>query len=161
MSSINDQAKDQPASITSAGMIPTVMYDSAGKVITAEVVVAQSAAGEILISAPPVTIPAGDWTVRWALMVSTSGLIASFASPGVVLPQTLPRGVTRLATASDLKGGWAAQFKNEVAKAESFNYEIVIDSVSSSGSHKGQIHVTTFHDPTIAVVKDPVDPPPP
>jgi hypothetical protein len=162
MSSKAARTTTEPASKTSAGMIPTVMYDSVNNVIIVEVVVAQSPrAGKILISAPPVTIPTGRWTVSWELMVSTSGLIASFANPGIVLPTTLPPSVTCLATTSVSEGRWTAQFDNEVVNVESFHYEIGIDSVSNTGTHRGQIHVMTYQDPTIAVVKDPIDPPPP
>lgn len=163
MSSTTEQATIQLAGKTpvSNSLLPMVMYDSAGEVIRVEVIVAQSPdAKTITISAPPIIIPLGKWEVRWELTVNTPGLVASFAKTGIILPATLPRGVARMEEFSS-ETLWTVVFENKVTSVNSFNYVIGIDSVTGTGNHKSKVHVTTFHDPTIAVVKDPVDPPPP
>jgi hypothetical protein len=137
-----------------------VMYDSVNSVITAEVVVAQSAKDNaITISAPPVTISSGTWEVRWELMVSPAGLEAGFAKPGIRLG-SLPRGVTLTAGLSGSELLWTARFKNDVETVDSLNYEIDIDSTSGVGPHKATLRVTR-RNTTIVVVKDPVNPAPP
>ena len=144
-----------------AATIPMVMYDSVNRVITVEVVVTQSPDDrEVTISAPPVAIPSGTWTVSWELVVSpTAGFAASFAQTGIILPETLPPLVTSLVEPSGSGMRWTAQFKNEVLDVEAFHYDVGIDSSSGTGKRRAPLHLTTLHDPTIAVVKDPKDPP--
>lgn len=162
MPSIAEQTTTQLAGsiLNRASMIS---HDLENKVITVEVMVAQPLGSDtITISAPPVSVPSGTWTVNWDLVVITPGLVAQFGSPGIALYKEshLPLNVTvlRLPTVVSPQR-WALQLRNEVSDVNSIDYGIGIDWMSAGGTHTIPALVTTLHDPTIVVVKDPRDPP--
>lgn len=158
MSGITEQSTAQLAST-----IPTVFHDFVNHIITAKVMVALPSGADLpTISAPPITVPSGTWTVNWDFVVTTPGpivksarIVLSTARPA----RPLPLKVIVNSSAAVSPQRWALQLQNDVSDANAFNYKIAI--VWQLGQN-GQIHeITTFHDPTIAVVKDPLDPPPP
>jgi hypothetical protein len=140
-----------------------ISHDLENKVITVEVMVAQAPGSDtITISAPPVSVPSGTWTVSWDLVVTTPGLVAQFGSPGIALykESQLPPDVTVVSLPTAVSSQrWALQLSNEVSDVNTIDYGIGIDWMSTGGTRTIPALVTTLHDPTIVVVKDPKDPP--
>lgn len=157
------QTTTQPASSIS-NRASMISHDFLNRIITVEAMVAQSpdAGGTFTISVPPVTLPLGTWTVNWDFVVTTPVLAAKILSFGIDLSKErpLPPRVSVVAgPAAVSPQRWAMQLRNDVADVNAVNYKVSI--TWQAGPH-GPAHVaTTIHDPTIAVVKDPIDPPPP
>jgi len=162
MSTIAEQATTQLAS-SIPNRASTISHDLANKVITVEVMVAQAPdSGTITISAPPVALPSGIWTVYWDLVVTTPGLVAQFGSPGIALStkSPLPAKVTVVNSPAAVSSQrWALQLGNEVSDVNTLDYGIGIDWSSAGATHTIPALVPAFEDPTIVVVKDPKDPP--
>src|SRR3954463_9810758 len=160
MLTISEQATTQPAGVPPT-RASTISHDSANRVITVEVTVAQPlGTGAVTIYAPPVTVPSGAWTVNWDLVVTTSGLAAQFAPSGILLvpDRALPPGVTIVTPPAAVSPQrWTLQLLNAVTVANAFLYRIGV--TSQLGTNKST-RATSYHDPTIAVVKDPAGPPP-
>ncbi|HEV8579293.1 MAG TPA: hypothetical protein VGX68_09440 [Thermoanaerobaculia bacterium] len=132
---------------------PTVTFDAENMTVTLKVVVfLPEGAEDIVIETAPAAIPHGNWTFVWVLDVSTSGLIAEFADPGIILG-SLPPLVRVLKAPSGTAETWTAQLRNEVQSANAFNYDIAVDWHLLEDN---VIRNVTIHDPTIAVTTDPI-----
>jgi hypothetical protein len=131
---------------------PTVTFDAENRTVTLKVVVfLPEGATDIVIEAAPAAIPHGDWTFVWDLEVSTSGLIAEFDDPGIILG-SLPPLVRVLKEPSGTAEEWTALLRNEVQSANAFNYDI---AVAWHLLNEEVIRRVTVHDPTIALTPDP------
>ncbi|MFY9821472.1 MAG: hypothetical protein WAM82_08820 [Thermoanaerobaculia bacterium] len=143
-----------------------ISHDSVNRVIGVEVMVAQPpGSDDLTISVPPIAVPTGMWTVNLDLVVITPGLQAQFAPSGIALvsgERPLPPRVTINSPAAVSPQRWAIQLCNDVSAVDAFNYRVGI-GWSAGGGGNGPIPAikTTFHDPTIVVVRDPIDPPSP
>jgi hypothetical protein len=132
---------------------PTVTFDAENRIVILKVVVFLPEGGsDIVIEAAPAAIPHGDWTFVWDLDVSTSGLVAQFANPGIILG-SLPPQVRILKAPSGIAEEWTAQLRNEVQSANAFNYDIAVEWHLREDE---VLHKVTVHDPTIAVTTDPI-----
>jgi hypothetical protein len=140
-----------------------ISHDLENKVINVEVIVAQTSGSDtITISAPPVSVPSGTWTVNWDLVVITPGLVAQFGSPGIALStkRPLPEEVAVVDSPAMVSSQrWGLKLQNQVSDVDTLDYGIGIDWMSAGGTHTIPALVPAFHDPTIVVVKDPRDPP--
>ncbi|HEY2289146.1 MAG TPA: hypothetical protein VGM86_00470 [Thermoanaerobaculia bacterium] len=152
------QPDGQNAASTSA--IPTVLYDSVNRAITAEVVVSRPpGASAITISVPPLTIPhLGTWTLVWDLRVISVGLTAQLANPGIVL-QTLPPKVTLLAGPTGTATQWSVRLENNVSVASSFKYDIIVKTPTHTSRQESRVDLRPEKDEPVPV-QDPVIPPP-
>lgn len=146
----------------------TVAYDPAQKTIDIEVILSLNALG-VKFEVPPVAVPHGEWTLTWDLVVTAAGLSATFNNEaGIILPPApsppsslaalpaLPQGVSVVSGPMSLDAGRStAKLKNDAKGVAAFQYYIVVDSlVSSGGSFEEK--KTVYHDPTIAVVEEPM-----
>jgi hypothetical protein len=131
---------------------PTVTFDAENRIVTLKVVVFLPEGGtDIVIEAAPAAIPHGEWTFVWVLDVSTSGLSAGFADPGIILG-SLPPLVRILKAPSGTAEEWNAQLSNDVQSANAFNYDIAVEWHLLDEEFLRKV---TVHDPTIAVTNDP------
>ena len=140
-----------------AGIMPMVVHNKPGLVITANVIVSLNPDGQdITVEAAPMALPQGSWKVRWELMVVPSpGFRAWFHQHGIVIDAAdLPANVTLDASASeDTKEHCVRLIGNSVKGANQFSYLIVV-GWSKAGNSDSMIK--KIHDPTIAVTQDPV-----
>jgi hypothetical protein len=145
----------------------TVAYDPAIKTIDIEVILSLNALG-VQFEVAPVTVPRGTWTLTWDLVVTTAGLKATFNGAGIILPPApsplpslppllaLPQDVTVVSGPMSLGAGRStAKLKNDGIGVAAFKYYLVVDSLVSSGGFFEE-KKTVYHDPTIAVVEEPM-----
>ena len=152
---------------------PMVIFDQENMTIKAIVVVslATQNGSPLKIQAPLIAVPgpsplesASSWKVIWTL-VPGSGLQSAqfFPGVGIRIPSMtnpdLPNLVTISASArvADRPAQWQATISNGVITANSFNYDMVVTGTPTNIQLSAV--TVTVHDPTIAVTKDPLDPP--
>lgn len=137
------------------GTDSTVTYHPVNNTIAVTVVVShEEGQPDITTLVAPVTIPTGTWTLFWNLVVDTIGLNAVFnPAKGILLTPPLPPKVTVVSQPAAVSPEqWKATFTNEVTDVNAFTYVTGIDWSFGVSALVG----TTFHDPTIAVTKDPI-----
>ena len=152
------------------GDAPDVTWDQVNNVIYAVVIVLPPTItdGPLVVHAPLIAIPGplptepfSQWTVIWTLVPGEGLNTPQFVDlTGITFPSnpSLPDRVTIIdkgGKVDDRRDQWRAVIQHNVTGANSFNYDIVIDP-DSADLHASRV---TRHDPTIAVIKDPLDPP--
>ena len=148
MQAILEPATSAPASTTNLSLKPTVTYDLSLKEIHVQVIVFRKDDGSIDHITPPCAVPHGGlWKVYWDVVgdISLDGALP----PAIeVLMQTSqkPDAVTDLSDPSFTQDQGRVSLTNQVLDVNSISYRI-------------QLAGTQPHDPTIAVVKDPLEPP--
>lgn len=133
--------------------LPTATYDAANKHIWATVIVSR-VEGKTICQAPVLAIPISKdeselWTVTWTLVPGENATSATFNPEGIKLMNGMPDGVMiwQSGAVQDQPSQWRASLRNLVTGATSFKYNI--DAVCDTQPFT--------HDPTIAVVTDPID----
>jgi hypothetical protein len=156
-----------------AGDTPHVTWDPINHEILANVIVLppKTAGGPLVVHAPLIAIPGplptkekSQWTVIWTLVPGEGLNTPHFADGrGITLPSqkypSLPDEVKIFDKGGKVQNRpdqWQAVIENGVIAANSFQYDIVIDPHPAD---LGLAIRVTRHDPTIAVIKDPLDPP--
>jgi hypothetical protein len=125
----------------------SVLYDAAEQKIHISVFIDS----QMNILTPPVAVPAGDWNLCWEIDEGSMDF-ANFHPRGVekVDPDMVPMAELELLDAS---GGFCrAQLSNRVPHTNGF--PVYLFFMPPNGNNK-----VFKHDPTIAVTKDPMDPP--
>lgn len=141
----------------------TVTYDPAQKTIAIEVIASlPTGTSNLELEASPVTVPRDTWTLIWDLVVTTPGIRVDFSDPGIILPLESPQKPHQVTVvslpASDGAGRWTAQLRNDGSDTAELSYDIAVDLIDSADSAVDPIVKTTHirHDPTIALVKEPI-----
>lgn len=153
-----------PATATTS-TTATVTYDPAQKTIAIEVIASlPTGASDLELEVSPVTVPRDTWTLIWDLVVTTPGLNVDFSDPGIILPLESPQKPQQVTVvslpASDGAGRWTAQLRNDGSDIAEFRYDIASDwfLIDSADPAVDPIVKTKHicHDPTIALVKEPI-----
>ncbi|HEX4494637.1 MAG TPA: hypothetical protein VIE43_03120 [Thermoanaerobaculia bacterium] len=131
----------------------------------------QEEGGSLILRVPVLAIPgpvppaySSRWTVTWTLLPQGNLRRPKFADAiGIEIPSTknsfMPANVSLFDAGIldlELPYQWRAIIDNGVSGANSLQYDIVVDPDPLDKARR-----VTRHDPTIAVIKDPLDPPPP
>ena len=146
---------------------PSVTFDSEAHAILATVIVsATSEPNRLHFNAPAVTVPgsgsdgiAATWDILWTLVAGAGLTSVEFTGDGILIPaegSSLPSGVLNqgangtigTSPVSARPDQWMVTIKHKTTFANAFNY-----TISAQGSNGAQ----DVHDPTIALVKDPID----
>ena len=145
---------------------PSVTFDSkAHKILVTVIVSATSESNRLHFDAPFVTVPgsgsdgiAATWDILWTLVAGDGLTSVEFTGDGILIPAEgsfVPSGVLnqvngRIDTlrVSARPDQWMVTLKHKTTFANAVNY-----TISAQGSNGAQ----DVHDPTIALVKDPID----
>lgn len=142
-------ARIQPATTPEEVPQPTVSFDG-DQINIAVIVTPGSEPDQLAITAAPVLVPKGTWTMLFDLQTA-EGATAVFTS--VQLPENpLPSRNVTISGSGPVSGSngtqWSAVIDNQVTSFNGFNYTICV-APSSSGP-------STCKDPAIAVTSDPI-----
>lgn len=152
---------DRPTE-TKTSSLPRVTFNEETRVIHATVTISpgdESGKYHHHVSPMSAAGPTGSlWTVIWTLEPS-AGLSATFKDPGIVIPKPdtwVPPGVkdAKSMGIETQPTQWQFTFTNEVTDVNVIRYDIVLDVKDSKGPLTP--HRLTI-DPTIAVVREPID----
>ena len=136
---------------------PTVTYDLLTQQITVTVIVSWK--DKLIVAAPPLSVPgsgtaggSATWTVLWNLVPDITLKSACFSSKGIEIPTHIPLGVSiRMWEPKLAPEEWQVTIENGVENAGIFSYSLYV-----TGTLLGGTSVSIKHDPTIAVVPDPI-----
>lgn len=153
---------DQPATRQETDVIPSVSYDLDQKEIQVKLVCLRTPDNmRFKIQAPMVAVPGRDvWTMIWTLVYDT-GVTATFIGGRINAPWPLGAHLPDGVVIQDSKQGPAADqwqcrisynSPSEDVKTAAFHYDI-----KARFELKGWHDLGCDHDPTIVVVKDPID----
>jgi hypothetical protein len=144
---------DQPAETKTSSLTKTT-FDEENRVIQATVIISQER-GKFRHRVSPLSAvgPAGSyWTVIWTLEAS-EGISANFVKNGIIISPSPPGGIHKPQPTKISETQAQLTFTNNVTDVNVIRYKFDVHAESESG--KLQEHLII--DPTIAVVKDPVD----
>ncbi len=147
-----------------ASLMPNTVYDVDLKQITATVIVSfpsldskdpRLAIPGICVPGPGPGNPPANWTVIWTLVPGQNCSSATFQSTeGIKLPpDDMPGRVFKRGSSPDGSDKWTVKLENGAESANSFKYVMNIEAVKKLDSQPRFFS----HDPTIAVVTDPID----
>jgi hypothetical protein len=140
---------------------PTITYDLPTRKISVTVIVSWSdQLDQLVVEAPPLSVPGSGttgepatWTVLWTLQPDSTLESASFEN--IELPaqsSEMPPGVSVLMSEQGTSPAeWQVTIENSVANAGRFSYNLHITYKPTGG-----ILGSLTHDPTIAVVPEPI-----
>jgi hypothetical protein len=139
---------------------PSVTYDSGTSTINATVIVSLGdEQGTFHHHVPAISVPGptgGTWTVIWTLEPSGPELSVTFGAGGILIPRlgtSLPDGVGIVLFGS---APGQCQFINNVTDVNVLHYDLDLN-VNDSEGHSLKRSTNIIFDPTISVVKEPMD----
>jgi hypothetical protein len=143
--------------------LPTATYDAVNKQISATVIVSypslesENATFDTPMIAIPSSVGEEVWTVTWTLVCGANVQLATFKpEKGIDTPENPPIGIADLQSrpVPEQADQWQVSLGNHVEDAaNAFKYYINADVKKAGESSSKPFH----HDPTIAVVTDPID----
>jgi hypothetical protein len=153
---------DQPATRQETDLIPSVSYDLDQKEIQVKLICLRTPDNmHFKIQAPMIAVPGRDvWTMIWTLVYDT-GVTATFNEGWIIAPWPLGAHLPDGVVIQDYQQGsaedqWQCRISynspSEDQKTAAFHYDI-----KARFEFKGRSYLVCDHDPTIVVVKDPID----
>lgn len=147
---------DQPAE-TKASSLTTATFDEENRIIQATVIISPGKErGKFHHRVSPLSAvgPAGSyWTVIWTLEAS-EGISANFVNNGIII-SSQPGGIHKPQPTKISETQAQLTFTNNVTDVNVIRYDIHLDVQDSEGNPLAPHSLTI--DPTIAVVKEPID----
>lgn len=141
-----EQAMLDPVNTTTVPSVnPTITFNLGSREITIQTVVFRTASGVDHLT-PPCAVPQGPWTVLFELEFDPSMDNQSVPIDGITQSSSTPESIIVISQPSEVSSTvWQFSLTNPVSDVNSISYQLSVGGVP--------------HDPTIAVVKDPLDPP--
>ncbi|HEV7505633.1 MAG TPA: hypothetical protein VGS07_12025 [Thermoanaerobaculia bacterium] len=144
---------------TKIDQLPAVTFDQENSVINATVIVSPgvlpSTYRHHVSAISAAGLPGSSWTVNWTLE-TTCGLVATFKEGGgILIPMPTPGGVDNLVINHDFPPNQRQlTFTNNVLDVNVIRYDFdLIDGEGTKLTKAADIII----DPSIAVVRDPID----
>lgn len=147
---------------TKASRLPPVIFDAKNHTIQATVTISRGEQpGTFRHRVDPLSAvgPAGsNWTLTWILEPS-EGISANFVGQGIIVPKPdtrLPDGVDRVLSSVISPTQGQLTFTHNVSDVNVLRYDLDLD-IRDTDNHPLERAKDIVIDPTISVVKEPID----